>query len=420
MKSRAISLFDFRMIANEDTQPVLKRVSPRHPGFTVTRRWHFSHNSVGILVSILIVLSASSESIDLRLFVGTFPQLTGVYFVLFFICATLNIGFVLMAIWFGYKGQITPAMRERRWMKYLVLIGLLDGSNSFLIISSAHSSRVPPPLAAILDQSLILFIFLFSKFFLRKHYRWWHYLSVGLVLTGVILSLVPTFKRMSDGTVETELKHGWYWPFIYLIAYVPVALMRIVQEQFQLKFTEYARQRNEKITRFSLVYLKAVELTVQMILICALFELDLIPGFGTSKGISEWWTSFSNGFLCFFNVNQPVGSKCGYTALTGVPLGVCAIMTYLLGAFLTDHFSSTWLAILTSIYPVVTTSFWFIFPSVYRWAGGSSFSNLDIGCNVGALPIILIGIFLYRRGGTDRKYEENVNLKDETPHELFW
>lgn len=408
------------MIANEDSQPVPERVSPRHPGFTVIRRWHFSHNSVGILVSILIVLSASSESIDLRLFVGTFPALTGVYFVLFFICATLNIGFVLIAIWFGYKGQITPAMRERRWMKYLILIGLLDGSNSFLIISSAHSSRVPPPLAAILDQSLILFIFLFSKFFLRKHYRWWHYLSVGLVLTGVTLSLVPTFKRMSDGTVQTELKHGWYWPFIYLIAYVPVALMRIVQEQFQLKFTEYARQRNEKITRFSLVYLKAVELTVQMILICALFELDLIPGFGTSNGISEWWTSFSNGFLCFFNVNQPIGSKCGYAALTGVPLGVCAIITYLLGAFLTDHFSSTWLAILTSIYPVVTSSFWFIFPSVYRWAGGSSFSNFDIGCNVGALPIILLGIFLYRRGGTDRKYEESVNLNDETPHELFW
>jgi len=44
----------------------------------------------------------------------------------------------------------------------------------------------------------------------------------------------------------------------------------------------------------------------------------------------------------------------------------------------------------------------------------------DIGFSLGALPIILVGMFFYRRGGTDRKTEEEKYIHDENPVELFW
>jgi hypothetical protein len=45
----------------------------------------------------------------------------------------------------------------------------------------------------------------------------------------------------------------------------------------------------------------------------------------------------------------------------------------------------------------------------------------DIGFSLGALAIIVVGMFLYRRGGTDRKTEaEEENFHNERPVELFW
>ncbi|CAF3952204.1 unnamed protein product, partial [Adineta steineri] len=65
-------------------------------------------------------------------------------------------------------------------------------------------------------------------------------------------------------------------------------------------------------------------------------------------------------------------------------------------------------------------SFWFIFPAINKWAGVGDMTGWDIGFSLGALPIILIGMFFYRGGGTDRKTEENDHFIDEHPVELFW
>ena len=47
--------------------------------------------------------------------------------------------------------------------------------------------------------------------------------------------------------------------------------------------------------------------------------------------------------------------------------------------------------------------------------------NWDIGFSIGALPIILVGMFLYRRAGSDRKTnDEDETVYDQHPVELFW
>ena len=393
---------------------------PEHPGFTIGRRVYLSFTFVAIVMSILSVIFSSGQSIGLVLFLGSFNGLTGVYFVLFFCSLSFTIIFTLFALWFGYKKQITESMRSIRWIKYMLVVGIFDAANGFLIVFSSHGSRVPPALSSILIQSIIPFTFIFSKSLLPKTYRLKHILSVVVVMFGIVFSLIPTFKRMIDGTATTELKDGWYWPFIFIIGCIPAALMNIVQEQLQVKYTQQARENQEGITRFSVMYFQAVESTFQFGTIALCFALDIVPSFGTSKDIHSFWTSFSSGFKCFFNDRNLTSGRCSYAGGTGLLFIISYLGVYITGTFLTDHVSANWLSILSSISPLIATSFWFIFPSVNRWAGVGDMDAWDIGFSLGALPIILIGMFFYRGGGTDRKCEEENYIQDEQPTELFW
>jgi drug/metabolite transporter (DMT)-like permease len=401
------SLFSWRMLSD-------------HPGFTICHRWYFSFHLIAIVLSILCIVLNTGQTIGLTLFLGSFKDLTGVYFVVFFTAFSYGFLACLVACWFGYKGQITPAMREWRWTKYMFFVSIFDAANAFLITFSSHGSRVPPALTSILSQITIPFTFLFSKCLLRKKYRWLHFFSVCLVLIGVTFSLVPTFKQIHDGTTDTALQHGWYWPFIFIAGCIPSAIKSIIQEQLQVEFTEYARKRQEKITRFSVSYFQAVETTFQVILIAACFSLDFVPGFGTSANIQQWWTSFSNGFKCFFNVGYLPDGQCHAAAGTGVLYIISCLLASVVGTFLTDHISANWLAIVSSISPLLSTSFWFVFPAINRWAGVSDTTTWDIGFSLGALPIIFIGMVLYRNGGTDRQSDEEIPLIAEHPTEFFW
>lgn len=408
------------MINNERTA-LLDAEKPRaHPGFTIGGKVYLSFTFVAIFLSILNVIFASGQSIGLVLFLASFNGLTGVYFVLFFCSLSFTIIFTIAALWFGYKQQITASMRSIRWIKYMLIVGIFDAANGFLIVFSSHGSRVPPALSSILIQSIIPFTFIFSKILLPKIYRWAHILSVMVVMIGIVFSLIPTFKRMCDGTATTELKDGWYWPFIFILGCVPAALMNIFQEQLQVKYTQQARENHENITRFSVMYFQAVESTFQFGTIALCFALDLVPGFGTSTDIHSFWLAFSNGFKCFFDDGSLAGGRCNFAGATGTLFIVSYLSVYITGTFLTDHVSANWLSILSAVSPLLATSFWFVFPSVNKWAGVGDMNAWDIGFSLGALPIILIGIFFYRGGGTDRKDADENHLYDEHPVELFW
>ena len=397
-----------------------REIPSHHPGFTIGHRWHFSFHLAAIVLSILCIVFNTGQTIGLTLFLGSFQGLTGVYFVVFFGAFSYGFVSVLGACWFGYKGQITPAMREWRWIKYMFFVSIFDAANAFLITFSSHGSRVPPALTSILSQITIPFTFIFSKCLLRKRYRCLHFSSICLVLIGVTFSLVPTFKRMHDGTTDTGLTQGWYWPFIFILGCIPSAIKSIIQEQLQVKFTEDARARKEKITRFSVIYFQAVETTFQVIIIVACFSLDFVPGFGTSVNIRQWWTSFSDGFKCLFNVSHSSSGKCHVAIGTGALYIISCLQTSIVGTFLTDHTSANWLAIVSSVSPLLSTAFWFIFPGINRWAGVGDMNAWDIGFNLGALPIIFIGMFFYRNGGIDRQSDEQIPLIAESPTEFFW
>ena len=63
-------------------------------------------------------------------------------------------------------------MLSFRWVKYMLLMGVFDDANGFLIVFSSHGSRVSPAPNSLLVQSIIYAsIFIFYKILLPKVYH---------------------------------------------------------------------------------------------------------------------------------------------------------------------------------------------------------------------------------------------------------
>lgn len=52
----------------------------------------------------------------------------------------------------------------------------------------------------------------------------------GLVIVGILVSLIPIIQSIATGNSKTQLQSGFYWPIILLVATVPGVLMNILEE----------------------------------------------------------------------------------------------------------------------------------------------------------------------------------------------
>lgn len=61
----------------------------------------------------------------------------------------------------------------------------------------------------------------------------------GLVIVGILVSLIPIIQSIATGNSKTQLQSGFYWPIILLVATVPGVLMNILEEDV---FEDVVRQ----------------------------------------------------------------------------------------------------------------------------------------------------------------------------------
>jgi len=199
------------------------------------------------------------------------------YFVLFFCSTLFNFAFWPPVFYLMYKGKITPEMHRyvksnKHWK--FILIGVCNAFNGILIVFSSDVTRTPAPLQAILLQVTIPFTLFFSKIILRKQYRLLQMVGAFLVICGIIVSLVPLFRAMSEGDAKIELGSQAYWPFIFLMGVIPGVLMNIAEEWVFYDMVD-----------FNINYLLALQSLYQLVAVALFFWLDIVPGFGTSQKI---------------------------------------------------------------------------------------------------------------------------------------
>jgi len=204
-----------------------------------------------------------------------------------------------------------------------------------------------------------------------------------ITIFGILVSLTPVFVNFK----LTDFQ--FYWPVIFLLGNVPGVLMNVIEEWV---FRDTKQQ-------FDNIYLLAWESLYQLVTVMVLFWTDLIPGFGTSESFSQWVTEINDGFACFFTPNLTENDTCQYCLLLGLIFTAAYCFSYIFGAVMMKNVSAISNAMVSVIAPTVAVFFWICFPSLNKWANPEhpEHSPLEVGTQLVALPIIIIGIILYRK-----------------------
>jgi len=266
------------------------------------------------------------------------------------------------------------------------------------VVYASPLNHTSGPLQAILGQTIIPFTLLVTPRVMERTYERNQIFGAVIVLFGAFYAMIPLFKHYHDGDAQTE-NGEWWWPLIFVLGQLPAALMNIIQEKTQKDFHQ------ETKARFSVIYFQFGESFYQLLSFSCLFWFDLLPNYGNADGnLSNFNELFKLGFQCFFGaesaVQMPGGDRCsGYCGGLGILFICFYVMNYLFCTELTNYDSANYASIMSGLSPVLVMTFWYAFPSVNEWGQGTPYSlgSLDGIFNITALPIVIIGIILYKK-----------------------
>jgi drug/metabolite transporter (DMT)-like permease len=352
-----------------------------------------------VLIYIGVVIGMFGQSIGLPLFIASFDDSTGGYFVLCWLGFLFNLIFWVLALIKGQLGIITQEMVKYTQKRHILFItlGVLNAFNGILIVYSSPLKRTHGSMQAILSSATMPFTVLFSKLILRKSYHKQQLIGVFLTVMGMSVSLIPILCNFS--LENTEI----LWPAIFVVGQIPLVVMNIIEEKI------FEEQPN-----YDSVLLIAWESLYQFITLLLLYWVDIIPGFGMSNSLLDWDQKFKNGIACFLTPWNMQIDKCSYCALTGGIFIIAYCCYYILSAELIRYASANTVAVVSSISPVLVVFFWIAFPSINDWADGKTYSSLNIICELIALPVIIMGIIVFRRVEKKIMDDAVVNYIDAT------
>jgi drug/metabolite transporter (DMT)-like permease len=334
-----------------------------------------------IVVYIGVVLGMVGQYVALPLFIGSFDNSAGAYFILCWLGCLFNAVFWSLTLVRLKQGVITKDMlqytKSRHWL--FILQGFFNAINGVLIVYSSPLKRTPGSLQAILSSVASPFTVLFSKFILKKKYNSNQMIGVFLNIMGIVVSLIPIFNNPELG--ETN----FIWPLMFVVGQIPIVFLNILEEKVFEEFPKYDS-----------IFMIAWVSFYQIISFLLLFWVDIIPGFGISSDLNDWAHKFEAGFTCFFNPWGTDIDKCSFCFLTGAIFAVSYCFYSIFGAELMKYASANTTAVVSSMCPVLVVFFWISFPGLNKWADGKDYTGLDIICDVVALPIIVMGIAVYR------------------------
>eukprot|EP00026_Physarum_polycephalum_P007654 Phypoly_transcript_07719.p1 GENE.Phypoly_transcript_07719~~Phypoly_transcript_07719.p1 ORF type:complete len:420 (+),score=17.82 Phypoly_transcript_07719:16-1275(+) len=404
---------------NEDEQNEGTRRGKK--SFALFHRVHLSYRVVVSILCVGAVVGSVIQFVGLPLWLISFdggPGLPG-YFALWICYSTFTLVFGLGAIFLVQTGKVAPEMRQWRWHKYIIIISVLSALNGTLAVYSNFLSRVSGPLNAILGNVELVCTIIFSKFMLSKVFNKTQIFGGIMVAAGIIISLIPSFAQIGAKNAT------WWWPLISLLSYVPFALMNVVQEKMQ---DCYRLETESRQKRYSIIYLQAFVSLYELICYTLIFWVDLIPGFGLSENMNDFFTTFQFDWKCLWGLSsaEQVAPRCAFAGGLGAVFMVGFMLSYAANAGLTMYASANLLGLVNAVPPIISAMFWFVFPSVNAWAGGSPLTCKDLMYALIALPIIVSGILIFRaferedKGPSDEELLGLVDQEENESVELCW
>lgn len=222
----------------------------------------------------------------------------------------------------------------------LAAAGLCNALNGILIVYASSSTRTPPVIQAILQNCGVLFSVPFSKLVLgdvKRYLAWEPLRAAGIVVASVGVSLAPTLAALASGKESATGFNGTTtlaWVLVYTAGLAPNALLNILQ---QLYFIRTGSLRPEATPHEQLRgTLRALMFSnfMQPLAYLALFWVDILPWFGSSKSATDFLdvTLYSMG--CSVGGAKWAGSMAGRTCSPLAPLWAWSfILAYTLAYF---------------------------------------------------------------------------------------
>mmetsp|Transcript_3260 Transcript_3260/g.8582 ORF Transcript_3260/g.8582 Transcript_3260/m.8582 type:complete len:491 (+) Transcript_3260:3-1475(+) len=194
---------------------------------------------------------------------------------------------------------VTPKMQALSKKRFLVM-GFLDALGTFFTAMGA--TYTPGSMQPLLNQTLIPWIMLFSRIYLRKFYLSGELSGAALIMLGACISaLPPILLPHSDESMR------WYAVCLYAFSNVPMAMSSCYKEG------------NFQEQELDVWYLTQWVSIFQFLISFLFIPFLCLPGFGSVHGtpLADLPEQFWGGFLCYMQVSEECADKPTFWLLIG-------------------------------------------------------------------------------------------------------
>lgn len=287
-----------------------------------------------------------------------------------------------------FTDAVTPTMRALPKRRF-VIMGLLDALGTFFTAMGA--AFTPGSMQPLLNQTLIPWIILISRLYLRKVYSTGELSGAAMIMLGACTSALPPVLLHQSGS---ELR--WYAVCLYALSNVPMAMSSCYKEG------------NFKEQELDVWYLTQWVSIFQFLISFLFVPLLCLPGFGSIHGtpMSELPGQFWGGFLCFLQVTEECKDKSTFLLLVGY-CGINVVFNTL-GLYLVKVASALMNALSYAILLPCTTLLFF------TPLAGMAQERFDVynSFTVLGLVVVLTGFVQYQRHGRAVEFDLD-SLPDE-------
>jgi hypothetical protein len=362
-----------------------------------------------VFLCIVIVLANCGQNISIPIWLDAFgPHFGGPYFVVVFasLCFTIifTISYLLMrfVLWPDIRSAVPYAPSFREHWRTLVLIGLLDAVNGFLVVYASPPNRTPPIIQPMLGNTAILWSIIFSKLHIdrqKSYLNCWVVAAIFCILASMPLIIVPQFLNGGNfGSLS-----GIAWIIVFVIGVGFGSWYNVLQQKALHKMRSAHPKDIETIplnvdVRDQLtpteLYYRRVDKTFVLMIGCAfqlafmiiLWPLNILPWFGTG-GIDKFASGFSSSISCYFNQE----SDCGNVWWLGLIFIASYAISYV-ASLEVNETSANMNEIATTLVAPLGVIFWYIWPNVVS----EPMSVPPLWSLISALVLLTLGVCVWR------------------------
>ena len=273
--------------------------------------------------------------------------------------------FGLITLWFKLNNKLNINNINQKTLFY---IGFLDCISA--ITSSIALPYISLIISLILSKLSVPITMILSYYLLDKKYYINHYISVGLVLLGILIALIPY--------IHTDTNSNIYAILLYIISIIPNSLSNI--------YLEKVLKIQPDIDLFWLnTYISIWQFGVGLLTIPIIFITN-------SYNINSFIEYFENGMKCQFMMQN---NQCSLSFLWLIIYQFINIGTNILSFVIIKHGSSLVLLLLTTIKTPLTCIFGYLLIN-FNIISIPETQNINLSIyNYISISIIIIAILIY-------------------------